>query len=85
MNSCARVTVDHEVSEKVSAKESKALADATEPSAVKGHAYSLFQMSPFPGVHTTVDLEGFEAVTLVTRLEEHSVAARMLARIRLPR
>ena len=64
----------------------KALADATqvlksETVAAEGHTYSLFQVSSFTGVHTTVDLKGFEVVTMVRRLaqKEHSAALSQLA------
>jgi len=85
-NSCAQVAADHEVSVKAFAEELKALADATqvlksETGAAEGHTYSLFQVSSFSGVHTTVDLKGFEVVTMVRRLaqKEHSAALSQLA------
>merc|ERR1719383_506240 len=85
-NSCAQVAADHEVSVKAFAEELKALADATqvlksETGAAEGHTYSLFQVSSFTGVHTTVDLKGFEVVTMVRRLaqKEHSAALSQLA------
>ena len=53
---------------KVFAEELEALADVTETSAVEGDAYSLSQMNSSIGVHTTVDLKGFEAMTMVKRL-----------------
>merc|ERR1712136_478448 len=85
-NSCAQVAADHEVSVKAFAEELKALADATqvlksETGAAEGHTYSLFQVSAFTGVQTTMDLKGFEVVTMVRRLaqKEHSAALSQLA------
>ena len=63
----------------------KALAVPTqvlksETGAAEGHTYSFFQVSSFTGVHTTVDLKGFEVVTIVRRLaqKEHSAALSQL-------
>ena len=46
-NRCARVTADHESSEKVFAEESK----VTETSVVEGHTHPLSQMSLSTGVY----------------------------------
>ena len=71
---------------KAFAEEMKALAYATqvlksETVTAEGHTYSLFQVSSFTSLHTTVDLKGFEVVTMVRRLaqKEHSVALSQLA------
>ena len=84
---------------KTFAEELKTLADAaqilgSETSSVEGHTYSLLQVSSFAA---TFDLNGFEVVTMVRHLEEHSAAlsqlasrtsachdVRLLVRIRLP-
>ena len=62
---------------KAFAGELKAVADATqvlgsETGATGRHAYALFQVGSFTGVHTSVDLKGFEVVTMVRRLARRS-------------
>ena len=85
-NSCAQVASDHEVSVKAFAEELKAVADATqvlrsETGAAEGLTYSLFKVSASTGVQTTMDLKGFEVVTMVKRVtgKEHSAALIQLA------
>ena len=85
-NSCAHVTADHEVSAKTSAEELKTWADATQ--VIGSKAYSLFPVSSFTGVHTTVDLKEFDVVKMMRRLaqKEHSAALPQLpASIKLVR
>ena len=71
---------------KAFAEELKAVADATqvlrsETGAAEGLTYSLFKVSAFTGVQTTMDLKGFEVVTMVKRVagKEHSAALVQLA------
>ena len=72
------MTADHEVSAKTSAEELKTWADATQVIGSKAH--SLFPVSSFTGVHTTVDLKEFDVVKMMRRLaqKEHSAALPQL-------
>ena len=79
-NSCAHVTADHELSVKTFAEELKTLTDAAQILRC-GHAYLLFQVSSFNGVHLTVDLKVFDAETMMRRhtQNDHSAVLSQLA------